>query len=185
LFYPFVSVSKKRADVRKADDDDENRELLELAREAELDIDEDFRFDVDDGDLEENDIEVVRFWSCFCVWGFFSCGRFAGSFRVCCDCSKAKIGEEAEEIFRRPSCKIARKEEEAAAAIDRKRSRKDQEEASKSISVVLGFFKLETVQPKISSFSPNFQLVTLRQIQNCRHFQPIARRKIQADIGLS
>jgi ribosome biogenesis protein UTP30 len=52
------SISKKRADPRLCDDAEENRELLELAREAELDVDEDFRFDVEDNDLEENDIEV-------------------------------------------------------------------------------------------------------------------------------
>ncbi len=52
------AVSKRRVAAGSVDEEEENRELLELAREAELDVDEGFRFDADGDDDEENDIEV-------------------------------------------------------------------------------------------------------------------------------
>jgi hypothetical protein len=51
-------VPRRRAAPRAAEEDEEDRELLALAREAELDVAEDFRFDLDDEDDEENDIGV-------------------------------------------------------------------------------------------------------------------------------
>ena len=51
-------VPRRRAAPAEAEEEAENRELLELAREADLDVDEGFRFDLEEEDDEENDIGV-------------------------------------------------------------------------------------------------------------------------------